>query len=185
MSDNAIVARPYAKAVFEYARENNSFSQWGDFLQVLALMAKNSKVIAAIKSPKVTTTTIVSELLAISQKLAQKPTPAMENFVKIVAENDRLLALPEIAFFFEKFRRDFEKTIEVQVQSFMPFSDSQKQRLQAALEKRFDRKATLTFTVEPALLGGALVKAGDSIIDGSVRGKLVRLFNHLKVKERQ
>ena len=107
-----------------------------------------------------------------------------ENFLYLLAENSRLSLVPKIAELFEKLRAEHERTIDVDVSSSYPLSDKQKQSLSQALEQKFERKISMQFNEDKTLLGGAVIRVGDYVIDGSIKGKLSRLSNYLNLKEK-
>lgn len=184
MSEHNIVARPYAKAAFEFAVANQQLDAWAKQLQILAVLASDEQVIKLVKAPQVSDNSIAEALIDLCQKVdAGSFSQGIKNCILVLAENRRLLLLPSIAALFEKFRAKHEQFVDVDVTSCYPLDDSQKQALQKALETRFAKKVMLHFSEDEKLLGGVIIKAGDTVIDGSVRGKLSRLVNHLNLKE--
>jgi F-type H+-transporting ATPase subunit delta len=103
--------------------------------------------------------------------------PGLRNFVHLLADNGRLALLPEIGTQFAALRADVENTVDVTVTSAMPLTAEQADKLVAALHKRLGRTVRLHATVDPALVGGAVVRAGDFVVDGSLRGRIERLGN--------
>jgi F-type H+-transporting ATPase subunit delta len=115
----------------------------------------------------------------INDVAGAKLNPAMQNFVGVLAENRRLLLLPEIAAHYEELRSDVENTVDVEVISAVELNSAQSDKLKEALSKRLKRTVRMQNTVDPALLGGAVVRAGDMVIDGSLKGRLQRLATEL------
>ncbi len=184
MSENNVIARPYARAAFQFAVANQQLSAWVEQLQVMAEIAKDARIAILVKAPQVSDDSVAELIVDICKTQgAGSFNQGIENFLKLLAENHRILVLPNIAQLFEKFRADHEQFVDVQVSSCYPFTDEQKIRLQSVLEKRFSKRASLHFSEDPSLIGGARIRAGDTVIDGSVRGKLNRLANHLNMKE--
>ena len=103
----------------------------------------------------------------------------MQNFVRVLAENHRLLLLLEIAAHYEQFRSAVENTVDVEVTSAVPLNEAQAQKLKQALSTRLKREVHMRIAVDSALLGGAVVRAGDLVIDGSLKGRLERLATEL------
>lgn len=184
MSEHNIIARPYAKAAFEFAVANQQMSAWVEQLQIMAEIARDERVVTLVKAPQVSDAS-VAELIAdiCKRQAAESFNQGVENFIKLLAQNHRILVLPNIAQLFEIFRAKHEQFVDVHVSSCFPFGDEQKDRLQKVLETRFAKRVLLHFSEDKSLIGGARIRAGDTVIDGSVRGKLNRLANHLNMKE--
>ncbi|KTC64860.1 ATP synthase F1 subunit delta (plasmid) [Legionella adelaidensis] len=181
MSDNTTIARPYAKAVFEYAENAKQLSAWSGILQNLADITQNPDIREFIENPatsKQQQIKLVSELLAKLNK-ESSANEAVGNFIQMLAQNKRLPILTDISVQFEILRAEQEKTMAVTVISFSPLSASQEKNLTDSLQKRLQRKVSLDISIDPALLGGAVIYAGDLVIDGSVRGRLNKLESDL------
>lgn len=183
MSEEVVIARPYAKAVFDLAYRYKTFSEWTSLLKVLSIIASDTSIIALIKNPRVSDVQVVDVMAKICQE-SKVMTPQGRNFLSVLAKNHRLTVLPKIADLYEKLLAAFEKIIDVEVSSTYPITDKQQEKLARALEKKFDRKVLMHFAEDHSLLGGAVIRVGDYVIDGSVRGKLLRLSNHLNLKEK-
>ena len=176
MAERATIARPYAKAAFQYARDANAFARWSDGLAIAAAMVADARVAAFTKSPQVTVEQMVELLTEVE---GPKPDPHLQNFVRLLAENRRLLLLPEIAMHYEALRAAAESTIDVDVVSAVPLDAVQSAKLEHALSTRLKRKVRMKTAVDATLLGGAVVRAGDLVIDGSLKGRLERLATDL------
>ena len=176
MAERATIARPYAKAAFEYARDAGSFADWSQGLKTAAEIVADSRVAALIKSPQWSHADLVS---IIADVAGAKLNPAMQNFVRILAENHRLLLLPEISAHFEALRSGVENTVDVEVISAIALNGAQADKLAQALSARLKRTVRMQNTVDATLLGGAIVRAGDLVIDGSLKGRLQRLATEL------
>ncbi|KKO45943.1 ATP F0F1 synthase subunit delta [Arsukibacterium ikkense] len=176
MSDLTNIARPYAKAAFDFAVEQNALDAWLQMLVFTAEVAKNDQVAAMLR------TTGVAEQQAgiFIQVCGEQLNEQGQNFIKVMAENHRLLALPEVLAIFIGHKEEFEKEITVDVISATTLSSAQQDKLIAALTQRLARKIKLNCSVNPDMVGGMLIKAGDMVIDGSVRGKLDRLATALQ-----
>ena len=176
MSELTTIARPYAKAAFDFAVESQAVSSWSDMLSFAAEVAKNENVVtflAGSHSPDVTSDLFIK---VCGEQLNEQG----QNFIKVMAENGRLVALPAVAELFEEFKAQFENEIEVDVTSATEISDAQQSSLVGALEKRLARKIKLNCNIDSAVVGGMLIKAGDTVIDATVRGKLDRLSTVLQ-----
>lgn len=172
MAEKSTIARPYAKAVFEFAQAEGKFGGWSDMLQGLAAVANDPAAERLFRSPSVSKEQIVS---LITDVLGGKLSADGQNLVKLLAENKRLTLLPEIAAMFEQLRAEAEKTIDAEVISAFEVSAAEQQKIKAALKNRMGREVKLSVRIDPSLIGGAIIKAGDLSIDGSIAGKLQRL----------
>lgn len=176
MAERATIARPYAKAAFEYARDAKAFADWSQGLKTAAEIVADPRLAALTKSPQWSQADLVS---IIADVAGAKLNPAMQNFVRILAENHRLLLLPEISAHFEDLRAGVENTVDVEVISAIALNDAQAGKLAQALSTRLKRTVRMQNTVDADLLGGAIVRAGDLVIDGSLKGRLQRLATEL------
>ena len=130
MAERATIARPYAKAAFEYARSANAFPRWSESLAVAAAVAADPRVRSIAKSPLVTIEQLVE---LITEVEGPKPDPHFQNFVRLLAENRRVLLLPEIAAHYEVLRATAENTVDVEVISAVALNDAQAEKLKAAV----------------------------------------------------
>jgi len=170
------VARPYAKAAFEYALEHGSLKDWSDLLFILAGISLDEDVQHLISQPGIP----AAELAQLYIDVAGNKIDAHgENFVNLLAENKRLMALVEIKATFEILKAEHEKTLEVSVISFSDMAESQKQSLAESLKARLKREITLNEIIDKSILGGVIIRAGDLVIDGSVRGQLDKLRHEI------
>lgn len=180
MSNNVTIARPYAKAVFNHALQNKELSAWSVLLQELAQCVLDPAATDFICNPA-SAIELQSELLlsiaaASKQDCAQQP---VENFIRLLAANKRLLLLPGICIEFEKLRAEQEKIMTVNVSSFAALTPEQEKQLVQSLSERLQRQVVLDMSIDKSLLGGAVIRAGDLVIDGSVREKLTKLGTDL------
>ncbi|MCB1625482.1 MAG: F0F1 ATP synthase subunit delta [Pseudomonadales bacterium] len=177
MAEAATAARPYARAAFEYALAGKVLGAWSSFLQSARLAVLDERVAPLIGNPHVAMRELVELIGAVS--LAAPAAAAVGehggNFLQLLAANGRLRLLPQIAEQFELLRAEQENTVDVELVSAVPLSVEQQQRFTAALTKRLARTVRLHLSVDPSLLGGAVVRAGDLVIDGSLRGRVARL----------
>ncbi len=176
MADSATIARPYAKAIFDLALAQNTLTQWSNILGILSLAADDPQLKKLITDPRVTDQQLVEILIAICSKDKNEQA---NNLLNALAEQKRLAALPEIAKLFEVYRADREKLITVIVTSALPLSKAIKNNLLQALKIRLQCNINLVFELNPDLIGGAIIRAGDLVIDGSVRSKLLRMAHSL------
>ena len=176
MAERATIARPYAKAAFAFARDANALAEWSRGLKAAAEIVADPRVAALTKSPQWSAADLVS---LITDVAGDKLDPAMQNFVRVLAENHRLQLLPEIAAHYEALRSAVENTVDVEVVSAVPLDAAQAEKLERALSTRLKRRVRMQNSVDSTLLGGAVVRAGDLVIDGSLKGRLERLATEL------
>jgi F-type H+-transporting ATPase subunit delta len=178
MADKSTIARPYAKAAFEEARDRKRLGPWSQSLQTAATVVSDSRVAALLGNPRVTP----EELAAlVSDTAGPQLDEAGRNFVRALADNRRLSLLPEISTLFDELKGEAEGIVDVTVTSAAPLDDSQRGKLAAALERRLGRSVRLHCATDPDLIGGAVLRAGDMVIDGSLRGRLERIAYALAV----
>ena len=171
------IARPYARAAFRAALDaTDGLSQWARMLALLRAAVNEDSVREALADPLLTTTDESALLLSL---LGEELDTQGQNFVTILAEYDRLVLLPTIADLFDSMKANHEKTMEVAIESAYDVDESAREKLAAALHARLQRDVVLTTTVDSELIGGVIIRAGDTVIDNSVRGKLERLANVL------
>lgn len=175
MAETLTLARPYAKAVFELARERKEPELWGKLLKLLAGFTRNHEVQVMLGDPQVPASVRAEALLELCTKAGHKPDQHGRNLVKLLAEYRRLPVLPEIAAEYAALREQAEGLVEVEMRAATKVDASEQALISSALEKKLERKVKLTCVTDPTLIGGAVIRAGDMVIDGSVRDKLIRL----------
>jgi F-type H+-transporting ATPase subunit delta len=176
MADNASIARPYAKAVFELASDAKAFDAWSVTLETLALIAKDNQFKVLIGDPRVSEQQVVSLLLDLVGEGSPEGT---ENFIRLLAKNNRTEALEAVVSQFKAMVAKAKEIVNAQVVTAIAMSAEQKQSLAAALEKKLGLKVTIEEIVDNTLMGGAIVKAGDLVIDGSAKGRIEKLTTAL------
>jgi len=177
MAETITIARPYARAAFEQAQTTaDGLAQWSDFLRIAALVATDETMRQTLASPQLTSAEKSDLFLNICSEVSGGDLPAgADNFIKLLAENARLSTLPYIVDLFERLRQEAEKTIQAELVSAFPVTDAQREQIAESLRTRLQRTVALECQVDPALLGGVIIRAGDLVIDGSVRGQLNKL----------
>ncbi|WP_133128042.1 F0F1 ATP synthase subunit delta [Legionella nagasakiensis] len=180
MSDTTTIARPYARAIFEHALASGQLASWSTVLHVLAQAVLDPNAEQFIDNPT-STISLQRELLCslFLSSSYDNERNAIENLIALLAQNKRLMLLPDISVQYEALRAAQEKTLKVRVRSFSTLSDGQQQHLIESLSRRLQRQITLDVEIDESLLGGAIIQAGDLVIDGSVRGKLNKLGTSL------
>jgi F-type H+-transporting ATPase subunit delta len=173
MADKHTIARPYAKAAVGAA--GGRLAQWSEALHRAAAACGDAQLAALLHDPRVSSTQLAELVLALA---GQDVAPA-ENLVRLLAENHRLDCLAEVSARFDELKAEAEGSIEVTVTTACVLTAAQRDMLAAALERRLRRTVRLHCMHDPALLGGASVRAGDLVIDGSLRGRLERIARQL------
>lgn len=179
MAELATIARPYARAAFAFAKEAGQFKAWGDFLDAAAMVVGDPQIRDAISAPQRTrdaSAELVGKVVAASGVAVDT---GARNFLALLGENGRLETLPDVARQFAELRAEAENVIDVTVTTAIALDASQQAKLKAALGTRFKREVRLHESVDPTLLGGAVIEAGDLVIDGSLKGRLARLSTQM------
>lgn len=176
MSELTTVARPYATAAFDFANAKSAIDAWQAMLVFAAEVSKNDSMhhyLSGAMAADITTD-------VFNKVCGEQLDDNGQNFIKILAHNNRLKLLPEISNMFNALKVEHEKQINVDVVSAAALSEAQLTKLSDALTKRFDRKVQLNCSVDPSLIAGMIIKAGDTVIDGSVNSQLNRLNDALQ-----
>ena len=176
MADNASIARPYAKAVFDLATEENQHDDWTSALDALATIAQDDDFVDVVVSPQVKPEQLEKLVVDI---VGDKLPNGGDNFIKLLAQNGRLEVLPDVQQQYALLLADSRKSIEAEVLTARPLSDDQKTKLTEALQVRLGVTVSITETVDESLIGGAIIKAGDLVIDGSAKGRVEKLATAL------
>jgi F-type H+-transporting ATPase subunit delta len=176
--DATTVARPYAEALFQRAFETGRLSQWSETLQFLAAAMREPELVAFVTNPKLTPAQRAELMLDLG---GDRLDAEARNFVRVLVENDRLVVLPEIEALYETRRREAEGQTKVVVTSALPLEPAMLEQLAAALKAKLGQQVEITTEEDPSLIGGVRIRAGDTVIDGSVRGRLYQLANELGI----
>ncbi len=181
MAETTSAARPYARAVFELARSTKKgLKQWSALLQVAALVASEPGMSRLLGSPGLSAQEKAELFLSLCSEISGEAiTEQGRNFIKLLAENRRLVLLPLIVAQYEALKAEAEKTLYAEVVTALPIDDAQRSKLAAALKARLQREVSLEVTIDESLIGGAVIRIGDMVIDGSARGQLQRLATAL------
>ena len=178
MAESTTIARPYAQAAFKLAQQKQALPAWTEMLGLAAVVASDAGMRKLLDNPRVTPEQLAELFVDIC---GDRLNDDGRNMMRLLAERRRLVLLPEIFGLYEQFKNEAEGAIKAQLITAFPATDAQKQTIAAALKQRFGRDVQLEYVTDPTLMGGAVVRAGDLVIDGSVRGKLTRLgtaLNH-------
>ncbi len=177
MAELATIARPYAEAIFELAKETDQFDNWTAALHFLKLVVEDPTMVSVITNPQVDKNTLTQIWLDIG---GAELNEAGINLVKILVKNHRLLAIPQIASQYETLKAQYQGYLEVEIASPYPVTTQQQQSIETILQRRLGKSAHLQITTDESLLGGWLIRAGDQVIDLSVKGRLHKLAAELR-----
>ena len=172
MAEKATIARPYARAAFAYAQNGNALAAWSDALNSASAVVADPRVKKLIGNPKISPKQLLDFIVEVT---GGKVDDKVRNFFDELARNRRLTLLPEVAAMFEAMRDELENVADVQVTSAVALSDVQRQRMADALKKRMKKDVRLHCSVDASLIGGAVIRSGDLVIDGSLRARLEAL----------
>ena len=177
MAELVTIARPYAEAVFRLGKEKGALAAWSEHLASLAAYVGNAEVGALIANPG---PTAAQKAEIVKSLLGGGVDGDLANFIQVLAANDRLAVLPEIATFFETLKSAEEGVKDAVAYSAFPLDDKQTSDLLPTLEAHFKSKLSLEIKVDPELIGGVKVVVGDQMLDVSVRGKLEAMATALR-----
>jgi F-type H+-transporting ATPase subunit delta len=177
MAELTTIARPYAEAAFRIAREQNALPAWSAMLRMVGAVVADPKVAAALDNPQLTAAAKESLLLSVCGDGLDREA---RNFVRVVVDADRIGVMREITALFEDLKDAAEGVAQARIESAFPLGAAQVAELTAALEKRFGKRIEAAVSVDPALIGGARVTVGDTVIDGSVAAQLQAMATQLR-----
>ncbi len=176
MSELITIARPYAKAAFDFAVEKEALDTWSYMLSFAAEVARNETVKDSLGGIHSAEKLAEIFLFVCGEQLNEQG----QNLVRVMAENGRLKVLPDVFDLFMAMRHEHDKQVDVDLISAIALTDEQKREISSKLETRLERKVKLTCSVDVALLGGLIIRTGDLVIDDSVRGSILRLNDALQ-----
>ena len=183
MADNNTIARPYADAIFELANAAGELASWSTSLDVAAQLLADKGLVEYLGRPALGSKKRLEFLTGLFSKAGAKTLDGSDragsNFLKLLLENKRIAVLPEIAAHFAVLKSQVENTVDATVTSAAPMSRAQTDQIAGALKKRLGRDVKITTSVDANLIGGAVIRAGDVVIDGSLRARLEGLANAL------
>ncbi len=172
MAELITLARPYAKAAFEYARAEKALDVWSSSLAVVASVVQQAAVEELLNSPTVTSVQKAATLVEIcGEELNEK----VKSFVAVMAENKRLPLLKEVQALFEDLKSQQEKFADITVSTAFAIDSDVEKALSEKLSKVLESEVSLSTDIDQSLIGGVVISAGDLVIDGSVRGRLAKL----------
>jgi F-type H+-transporting ATPase subunit delta len=172
MAELSTLARPYAKAAFEVARDKADLAGWSAQLATAAVVSRDAVIASILASPAYTAEQMADTVISVCGDALVEDG---HNFIRVLASNKRLPLLPEIQALFEQYKANQEKRVDVEVVSAFDLGAVTEQTLTEVLSKKLEREVKVESTVDQSLIGGVLIRAGDLVIDGSVRGRLNKL----------
>jgi F-type H+-transporting ATPase subunit delta len=176
MSELATLARPYAEAVFKRAKETETSSEWSEKLAFLSAVMQDDSLSVIVSNPEVDN----EKLTHLMQDICQDQLEGESlNFLKLLIENGRLEFAPQIAELFENYKAEDEGYIDVDVITAYALTKAEEQTFATSLKERLNKNVNINTTVDTSLIGGFIVKAGDSVIDGSINGQLQQLAKRI------
>lgn len=176
MAELATIARPYANAVFDLAKNERTLDSWSRMLAVIDSTTTDATVRMLLDSPDMPAN---AKAFRLAEVCGDELDDRGKKFLQALADNDRLTLIGDIREIFEELRAEEEKSLDVEVISAFDVSPEQSERLKVALGAKFEKDITIETRVDKRLIGGAIIRAGDVVIDGSVRGKLTKLAETL------
>ena len=172
------IARPYAEAAFDRAKETGTLDEWTGMLAFIAAVMQDSTMKSIVSNPNMTDAQISDLMLDIA---GERVSDEGANFIRLLVENDRLGIVPQIAGQFEDLKSREQGILDVLVTTAFPLSDAQSGAIASALKAKLGRDIQITSIEDPELIGGMHIRAGDLVIDGSVQGQLTQLANELGI----
>ena len=172
MAEKTTIARPYAKAAFQEAQADKDLAPWSETLRAAATAVRDPRVHELLGSPSVSGEDLAQFVMGVTGPALDEH---RQNFFRMLAENHRLGFLPEISALFDEYKDEAESVIDVTVTSAAPIDGAQQQALSKALERKLKRTVRLHCDTDSTLIGGAVLRAGDTVIDGSLLSRLKRI----------
>lgn len=172
MAELTTLARPYARAAFEFSLSVNALADWSSELAIAAAVSQTENLQKLLSSPSLTSEEQAKNFVDVCGDALSANT---RNFIEVLAENKRLPLLPEIATLFEGFKANREKSVDVEIATMFELDEAIQQKLATSLSSKLEREVKLHTVVDKDLIGGVLIRAGDIVIDGSIKGRLAKL----------
>ena len=176
MSEKTTIARPYAQAVFELASEGGNSSEWSDAIALLSKIVADEQMQGLLNNPKVSNEQLFDIVTSIG---GQGLSAQSQNLVRVLIDANRLEYAPQISELFEALRAEAEGTVDVEVSSAYELDQGQQDKIAEAIAARLGKKVKISATVDSSLIGGAIIRANDAVIDASIRGRLTELASDL------
>jgi F-type H+-transporting ATPase subunit delta len=177
MAESITVARPYAEAAFALARDKNALAPWSQMLALVAGIVRDPRVAEALDNPRLDAPAKESLLLSIA---GDRLDDDARSFVRVLVDAERIGLAPEIAGLFDGLKDQAENTAKAEIETAFELSDAQLAEIRDALARRFGKRIETTVRVNPALIGGARVTVGDTVVDASVQARLTAMSTQLR-----
>ena len=177
MAENTTVARPYAEAAFDVARERNALASWSRMLSTVAALVRDPRVAQSLDNPRLGDPEKESLLLSLMGDALDEDG---RSFVRVLVEGDRVKLMPEIAALFDTLKDQAEGAAKAEIETAFELSGDQLRELTGALERRFGKRIEASVRVNRDLIGGARVTVGDTVLDGTVQAKLQAMASRLR-----
>lgn len=177
MAEKTTLARPYALAAFKQAQEEGKFDDWSAMLQFLSAVIRDPMMLGIVSHPRVEKQRLTDLVFDIAK---EKLSETGQNFVRVLIEHRRLSLLPEIAALFERQRAEFERRRDVEILTAYRLQNKHQQAIKDAMTKRLGQEVELSVQIDRSLIGGIIIRAGDMVIDASLRGRISRLDLELR-----
>ena len=175
MADFETAARPYARAIFELASEDGKLEQWQEFLQGASAIADDEQMQSLFEVPSLLAADLAKLFMSVAEGAGLESGGNYANLISLLAENDRLAALPAIAGIFATLKREADGKIEVRVRTARELTAEQEKKIAESMAKRLGKEVSITTEIDESLIAGAIVSAGDLVIDGSASGRMDKL----------
>lgn len=176
MAEKTTIARPYAQAIFALAKQQKALPKWSEMMALTVAVVTDPQVTGLIGNPRIKKSQLASLVIDVC---GANLTGDAQNVIRVLVENGRLKVLPEIVALFDQYRAEEESTVRADVISAFPLSKEEQTKIANALQKRLGKQVTISSRVDATIMGGAIIRAGDMVIDGSVTGQLEKLGSAL------
>ena len=177
MAESITIARPYAKAAFEAAKDKNVLTEWSTMLSYASAIAMDENMSVVLDHPSLTRD---KKAQFFAEVCGENLSTEGKNFIFVLSEHDRLGLVPDISNLFEDFKAQLEKSVDVDIESAFELDKEQQDKLAQALSKKLERTVNVSSTVDTTLIGGVIIRAQDLVIDASVRGKIAKLAEAMR-----
>lgn len=178
MSGEYTLARPYAKALFELANSNNALGHWSETLLVAKQIAEHPRVHAMLKNPTISQDKVLAFFKSVAGDIFDSQ---IDRLLSLMSDNKRLLLISTVYELFEQMRKEAQKIVDVEMVAAQPIPPALEKKITQALERRLQKTVSLSCRTDPSLIGGAILRAGDWVIDGSVKGRLSKIYDAMGI----
>ncbi len=177
MAELTTIARPYAEAAFRLAREQGTLPAWSQMLEFVTAVVADPQMAEALDDPKLAVSDKEAALLSVC---GDRLDGNGRNFVRVLLEADRVRLLPQISALFGALKNEADGVAQARIDSAFPLSDAELADIKAALERHFGKTIEASVNIDPALIGGARITVGDTVIDGTIQAQLAAMATELR-----